>query len=136
MRGRAILIGLAVCWLLAMLCVPMTFDTQAAQPWGAGASAADAVVAAPAGEKVEGIAKFNRDMRKLGVNRRSVKKAFDEIKAEGVVDMSDQEAVADAIEAQFMTRAMADPGFDWQSIDWDKVFEFIMKIIALFMSIS
>jgi len=82
--------------------------------------------------------KANREERKqrrqLGVTFRGCMAEYRIVKADGDVDMGDKEAVSDAIMTNLVAAKAGDPSIDWGSIDWEKLFEFIMKIVTLFMS--
>ena len=77
-----------------------------------------------------------KHQRQLGVNVRSCLQEYRELKIEGIVDMTDAEAVADAVMTSLIVAKAGDPGIDWGSIDWQKLFEFIVKIIQMFMAFA
>ena len=74
--------------------------------------------------------------RQLGVNFRSCLREYRELKAEGSVNMADGEAVADAIMTELVVAKAGDPSIDWGNIDWQKLFEFIIKLIQMFMAFA
>jgi len=132
MKSRVILTSLFVCWVALMACMSATSD--AAETWGQGEPAGVSAADAPVAEKVEASRKQKKAQRQLGVSIRNVRKVMKQLQADGDVDMSDAEAVADAVQTELVMAQAGNPKIDWGSIDWDKLFEFIMKIVQLFMA--
>jgi len=127
MRGK-ILGMLIVAGLLVGL--GQVYQSVDAGSWGASPAmaAVSAEVESPESQRSE-----RRIYRQLGVNIRNVRKVMKQLKADGDVDMKDAEAVADAVQTELVMAQAGNPKIDWGNIDWDKLFEFIMKIVALFL---
>ena len=86
-------------------------------------------------EKVESTREQRRHRRQLGVNFRSCFREYRKLKEEGGVDMADAEAVSEEIMSVLVLAKADAKGIDWENIDWDKLFEFIMKLISFIMTL-
>lgn len=84
-------------------------------------------------ERMSSVKGQRRLRRQLGINWTSCFQKYCELKEDGDVDMTDAEAIAVAIETELIVLKLDDPSIDWGSIDWEKLFEFIMKIVELFI---
>lgn len=85
-------------------------------------------------EKVSSTRKQRRHRRQLGVNFGSCLREYRKLKEEGGVDMADSEAVAEEVMSALVLAKADTAGIDWDNIDWEKLFEFVMRIIQLIMS--
>lgn len=73
--------------------------------------------------------------RQLGISFRSVRSVLKELRKTPGFDPSDSEGAAIAVLDKLIQPHLNDPGIDWEDIDWDELFEFILKIVELFMTI-
>lgn len=77
----------------------------------------------------------SKTRRQLGITFRSVRLALRDLRKEPGFDQEDAEAATAAVLERLIQPHLHDPSIDWENIDWDKLFEFILKIVELFMTI-
>lgn len=79
--------------------------------------------------------------RQLGITFRSVRLTLRELLKDPHFDREDAEAAAAAVLERLVRPYLVDsnadprPDIDWEKIDWDAVYQFILKIVELFMTI-